>query len=297
MASLTIGRKLNPNEELNLGIQVSLFGEQVEAIFDPIVVPRACPLMSKYSNIKLKVENKTKTITGDNKVFNLTKYRKIGNAGKNKYKLRLIISNNKSIGDLAPDDNVIITCSNAGLNNVPAIVLNSDGKLNYVDLAINNSYNLNNNSGNGPGTVTEVQKKIKEQDITVSLNMGDPKKSFANTYLVAEKSIKTLKKGNVEDIIIYAYKQFKEGTRSTTKYKLMINDEEINLKTPPKKNDIIEYQKTPDVYKKSFKVNDAEGQKILCYVAIARYIYNGTSWEGEWLQTNASNEVIWGQAK
>lgn len=286
MAELSIPEKLNPNSKLDLELEVIMFGESVSYSFPSITVPKAAPLMSKVKGLNLKMENRERLLTGNNKSFSFNKYKIMEDISQNRYKLLLVLTAEKIPGDLAVNDDVAINGS--GLNNVVGIVLSiKDAKRNYVYLSVNKSSKPNVQNG---GTITEINKRVSVKDVRVVLP------DTVIEGLVSEKPRTSAEKGNIRDIPIFAYKQFNGKNTAAIKYKLMNNDKEINLKSPPVIADVVDYigRKT---YDKSFKINDEAGQNILCFVAIARYIYDGTKWNGEWLQINSSKDVIWGRAR
>ena len=292
MSTISIDKDLSAGEEIKFRLEVTLFGETVEDIFD-LLVPNAPHLVSKLKGIRAKVENKDEYRTGNNKSYGFNKFKKFNEPlSTNRYKFLVVLNANKVPGDLAPEDEVLITCAEAGFTNVPAVVLPSNSKRkNYLYLSIHNDYPPSKNlDTNTTGTVVEVKKKIKKKKITVSVP-----KEFMNS-LVSEKPTSPPKKGNVEDIIIFSYKQFDGPNKSSIKYKLMVDNSEVNLKNAPTRSVVSDYREKSS-YSKLFNLNDENGNKIICYIAIARYTYDGENWNGEWLQTNSSDEVIWGKAE
>lgn len=294
MSRVSLNKDLEPKDKVTFRLEVTLFGEEVDDMFD-MVVPRAAVLMSTQKNIRMKAEDREKYIpqTGPGKNYNFSKYRiSNNNIGSNKYRLLTVLNNEKKAGELEVGDEVLVTCAN--LTQVPAVVVAGASKRKkYVYLAISKSQTISpssNTAGNANGTFAEVKKIKKIRKITIELN-----KSVLDD-LMAKKVGNSLSKGNVEDILIFAYKQFNGVNKSSIKYKLMNNDAIINLKNPPQHSAVVEWRRKTTA-EKDFTINDEEGNKVLCYVAIARYIYDGTKWNGEWLQTDKDGDVIWGQAK
>lgn len=294
MPRVSLNKDLEPEDKVTFRLEIILFGEEVDDTFD-MVVPRAAVLMSKQKNIIMKAEDREKYIpkTGPGTNYNFSKYRiSDNNISNNKYRLLTVLNNEKKAGELEVGDEVLITCAN--LNQVPAVVVAGESKRkNYVYLAVSKSQTISpasNLSGNANGTFAEIKKKQKIRKITVSLN-----KSILND-LIAKKVANSLTKGNVEDILIFAYKQFNGVNKSSIKYKLMNNDAVVNLKEPPQHSAVVEWRSKTSA-EKNFIINDEEGNKVLCYVAIARYIYDGSKWVGEWLQVDKDGDVIWGQAR
>lgn len=292
MSTISIDKDLSAGEEIGFRLEIKLFEEEVDTTFD-MFIPNAPHLVSKLKGIKVNVESKDEYRTGDNKSYGFNKYKKFNQLiSPNRYKLLIVLNADKVPGDLATEDEVLINCAEAGLTNVPAIVLPSNSsRKNYLYLSVSASaLPSSNQDTNTTGNVTEVKKKVKKKKITVNV----PKEFMKS--LISEKPTTPPQNGNVEDIIIFAYKQFDGPNKSSIKYKLMVNDAEVNIKNPPNRSTVLEYREKSS-YSKLFNLNDKDGSKIICYIAIARYIYDGNDWKGDWLQTNASNEVIWGKAE
>ena len=183
MATISIDKDLSAGDEVKFRLEVTLFGETVEDIFD-LKVPNAPHLVSKLKGIKATSENKDEYRTGTNKSYGFNKFKKFNVAlSPNRYKFLVVLNANKVPGDLAPEDDVLITCAEAGFTNVPAVVLPSNSsRKNYLYLSIHNDYPPSKNlDTNTIGTVTEVKKKIKKRKVTVSVP-----KEFMNS-LVSEK--------------------------------------------------------------------------------------------------------------
>lgn len=288
MSKISIDKNLTPGKKVSFELELTIFGETLSRNID-LYVPDAPPLANKQSDkLKLTVENKDEYSTGNNKSYGFNKFKKFTpNISSTRYKFLVILNSDKIPGDLSPEDDVLITCAEAGFTNVPAVVLPSDSKRkNYLYLSISTANQPSKTSDTSTvGTVTEEKKRIKKRKITVNA-------ICFNGTLVSKST--PLRKGSVEDIIVFAYKQFDGENKSSIKYKLMEDDSEISLKTPPIRSKVINdrgrYTKT-----KMFQLNDEKGNKVLCFVAIARYTYNGENWKGEWLQTNEENNVIWGR--
>jgi hypothetical protein len=292
MSNISLDRNLVPGQEVEILIRMTIFGEEVEDTVK-ILPPPAPPLVSKLKGIKMKVAIKDRLIGGDNRVFNCNAYKKKGALSENRYLLFVRLNSNKKKGELQPDDKVIINFPGAGLNSVQGVRVkqNKEGK-SGAHFSVNNSFSPSPNSSTIiSGTVQELERKIKQRDITVELP-----DSLLKT-LVSEKPTSPPKKGNVEDIVVFAYKQFNGPNKASIKYRIMDGDEkQIDLKNPPPRSDVVQFigkkSKT-----KSFILNDEKGEKVLCYIAIARYVYNGENWIGEWLQVNDSGNVIFGRAE
>lgn len=299
MSNISLNSNLNPGDYIEFMIEMNIFGEEVDDVLN-FTVPQAPPLVSKLKGIKLVVENKDQYKVGNNKTFNFNKYTKKENVSDGRYKFLMILTNSKGVGDLAPDDDVIINCSDAGFTNVQAVVMPGDSKKkNYVYVSINKTTQPSPPTDlTTSGTIQEYKKKIKVRNITVKLPeaiMGNSKEGKVPS-LISEVSTPP-KKGNVEDIVVFAYKQFNGPNKASIKYKLMDDSEaEINLKNPPSRSDIAKFRGKAS-HTKSFTLNDEKGEKILCYIAIARYTYDGSNWKGDWLQTNDSGNAIFGKAE
>lgn len=292
MSSISIDKDLSAGDEVKFRVEVTLFGETVEDIFD-LGVPNAPHLVSKLKNIKMTVENKDEYRTGTNKNYGFNQFKKFNQLlSPNRYKFLVVLNANKVPGDLSPEDDVVITCAEAGFTSVPAVVLGEANKRkNYLYLSINTLYQPSKNlDTNTTGTVTEIKKKIKKRKVTVEV----PEEFLKS--LVTKQTPNAPRKGDVEDIIIFAYKQFDGENKSSIKYKLMSNDEIIDFKTPPERSSVSQYRGVRSA-SKLFTLNDQNGSKIICYITVARYTYTGSQWVGEWLQVNSSGNVIWGRAQ
>ncbi len=291
MSTISIDKDLSPNDKVKFRLELTIFGEEVDEEFE-LKVPAAPHLVSKLKGISASVENKDEYRTGTNKSYGFSKYKKKENISSSRYKLLLVLNRDRVPSELSTEDDVLINCAEAGFTNVPAVILpNESSRKNYLYLSVSRTNQPSANiDTNTTGTVTEIKKRIKKRKITVSVP-----ESFLKS-LVSEKPTTPPEKGNVQDIIIFAYKQFNGPNNSSVKYKLMSNDDEINLKNPPPRSSVQE-----DIQKRSkdklFTINDENGNKVVCYIAVARYTYNGDEWKGEWLQTNESGQVIWGRAQ
>ena len=290
--NLSLDKNLIPGQTVEFLVQMTIFEDDVDNELQ-LIVPQAPPLVNKLKGIKLKVQNRDKYKTGTNKTFNFNKYKEKEDISNNRYKLLLVLTNPKGVGDLASEDDVIINCAEAGFTNVQGVVLPANSKRkNYVYLSVNKSnrppVSIDTNTS---GTVQEYNKKIKIRDVTVELPEALTKS------LISEKPTTPPQKGNVQDIVVFAYKQFNGSNKSSIKYKIMNDDEkEIDLQNPPTRSDVHDFIGKKS-NKKSFTLNDEKGEKVLCYIAIARYTYGGNEWKGEWLQTNNSGNVIFGRAE
>jgi hypothetical protein len=299
MPNISLDSNLNPGNYIEFMIEMNIFGEEVDDVLN-FTVPQAPPLMNKVKGIKLIVENKDEYKLGNNKTFNFNKYYKKENVSSGRYKFLMVLTNPKGVGNLAPDDDVIINCSDAGFTDVNAIIMRVDNqKKNYVYVSIDKDIQPSPTSDSTTsGTVQEYKKKIKTRKVTVQLPpsiIGDSKTGKVPS-LISEVSTPP-KKGNIEDIVVFTYKQFNGPNKASIKYKLMDDSEsEINLKNPPPRSDVVKFR-GKESHSKSFTLNDEKGEKVLCYVAIARYRYDGDNWKGEWLQTNDSDNVIFGKAE
>jgi hypothetical protein len=290
MSNISIDKNLIPGEEIEFRVEMNIFGEEVEDYFK-FVVPNAPPLVNKVRKVSLKIENKDEFRSGDNKTFNFNQYVKKASISKDRYELLIVLTANKVPGSLSAGDDIIINCSEAGLNNVTGVVLPGDSKKkNYLFVSINKTNQPSSNKDlSTSGTVQEYNKRIRNRKVTVELPEG------FNKRLVSEVSAPAPKKGNVEDIVIFAYKQFNGRNKASIKYNLMNSGEDdIDLKVPPARSKVLDFIRKVS-NSKTFTINDEKGQKLLFYIAIARYTYSGEGWKGEWLQVDDSKNVIWGR--
>lgn len=290
MSSLSIDKNLDPNKNITFRVEMTFFGYQETMEFN-LQTPNAAPLLSKIENIVLKNEQgPEKEKTKGN--YGFSKYAKGSNVGKDFYKLKILLNNTKQANQLEPGETINFISSDpklSQLNNRNFQVIQDTNKdTKYVYLRVNNSYQPTQASGNASGSLQEITGSVKTRKYTVSL----PKEVMDG--LIAEKLPGTVKKGMIEDIPIFAYKRFKGNNSAGVKRKLMVNDADINDKVPPDRDDVIQYRGKKS-FQINFPINDKEN--FIFYVAIARYIYNGEVWKKEWVQTNASDEALWGKAK
>lgn len=290
--TLNIDKDLVPGSSIKFEVNMSMYGEESDDLLIPMNVPKACPLVNKLKGIDVKIENREKIKTGNNRSFGFSKFKKKEDISANRYKLLVVLDANKVPGSLDTDDEVQLSCADAfGASQPLGTILGSHrSKKNYLYLSVSKSdYPLVDLDTSTTGTVTEVKKKIKVKNVTISV----PQKFMDG--LVAEKPPGSAKKGMVEDIIIFAYKQFEGKNKTSIKHKLMVNDDPVNAKNPPARSDIIDYRGKKS-YSKDFIINDENGRNVIGYIAVARYTYDGESWQGEWLQKDSNKNVLWGKA-
>jgi hypothetical protein len=290
MSSLSIDKNLDPNKKITFRVEMSFFGygKNMEFDFD---TPNAAPLLSRIENITLKNEKgadreKTKGNYG------FSKYSKGGDIGGGFYKLKILLNSAKQANQLEPGETINFVSSDsklAQLNNKNFQIIKDTNKdARYVYLRVSNSFQPTQANGSASGSLQEITGSIKTRKYTVSI----PKEVLDG--LVTELLPGPKKGGMMEDIPIFAYKRFKGNNSAGVKRKLMVNDNEVNDKNPPDRDTVIKYRGQKS-YSTNFDINDKEN--FIFYVAIARYIYNGETWKKEWVQTNSSDEAIWGKAK
>lgn len=271
------------------------FSETREFQFE---APRACPQLNKLNNIYLE-----KKIVKDLKVapksYGFQKYQKGGAIGDNHYRLKILMNSGRNANELKPGEKVSLTTTDAKL-----LPLNTSGNVSKqwnvvkpndnnnsartVHLRIHKDYVPTQNSGVvSNSSVTEIVRVVREQRLKII-----PPDTVFNG-LIKEVVIGDPKKGDVEDIIIYAYKQYEGRNSARAVRKLMINDQDIKEKEPPERQTVLEYRKKRS-YSKDFTID--EKKNIICYISIARYTYDGQKWVGEWLQQNKVGQAIWGKA-
>lgn len=292
MSSLSIDKNLEPNKEVTIRIDMSFFGygKTMEFTF---TTPNAAPLLNRIDTIKLKNEKgPDKEKTKGN--YGFSKFAKGANIDSNFYKLKLYLNSVKQANQLSPGEEINFTSSDAklaALNNKNFKIIkdnNSDPR--YVYLRVNKTYQPTVTQGAANGSLQEITGTVKTRKYTVTL----PPEVIKG--LVSEK-LKNLDDGMIQDIPIFAYKRFKGNNSVSGKKKLMFNDSEINDKIPPDRTDnLVKEYVGKKSYSQTFTINDQE--KFIFYVAIARYTYNKAKneWKKEWVQTNSSDEALWGKA-
>lgn len=290
MSTINIDKNITPNDEIIFQVSMDFYGYGETREFS-FIAPAACPQVNKLNNIYLNTKQ-LNDVKVPSKPYSFSKYIKSTKVDKNNYRLKIYMDNLKNANELQPGEKVRLVSSSAKLaqlTNKDYIVIKPDNNSNprYVHLKVSNSDQPTDVSGNANGTLTEGAVTVKQKRIRVT----PPESIFKG--LVKKVLPGSPKKGDVDDIIIYAYKQFEGKNSAAIKKKLMVSDQEINEKVPPAKNVVSDYRKNPS-YSKDFKLE--QNNTILCYISIARYTYNGSSWEGEWLQTNQLGQAIWGRA-
>lgn len=290
MSSLSIDKNLDPNKLIRFRVDMSFFGYEKTMEFD-FETPNAAPLLSRIENITLKNEKgPEKEKTKGN--YGFSKYAKGANIGGSFYKLKILLNSAKQANQLEPGETINFVSSDpklAQLNNKNFKVIKDTNKdARYVFLRVSNSFQPTQASGNASGSLQEITGSVKTRKYTVSI----PKEVLDG--LVTEVLPGPKRGGMMEDIPIFAYKRFKGNNSAAVKRKLMVNDNEVNDKNPPDRNDVIKYRGQKS-YSSNFTINDKEN--FIFYVAIARYVYDGETWKKEWVQTNSSDEAIWGKAK
>jgi hypothetical protein len=291
MSTINIDKNITPGDKVIFQVSMDFYGYGETREFS-FTAPAACPQVNKLNNIYLNTKQ-LNDVKVPSKPYSFSKYIKSTKVDKNNYRLKIYMDSLKNANELKPGEKVRLVSSNsrlAQLTNREYIIIKPDNNSSnprYVHLKVNNNYQPTQVSGNANGTLTEGSVTVKQKRIRVTV----PESVFKG--LVKKVVPGSPKKGDVDDIIVYAYKQFEGKNSAAIKKKLMVNDNEVNEKTPPSKSAVNDYRKNPS-YSKDFKLE--QNKTILCYISIARYTYNGTSWEGEWLQTNQLGQAIWGRA-
>jgi hypothetical protein len=289
MSGISIDKNIVPGEKVTFRIDMSFFGYGKTMEFD-FIAPNAAPLLSRINNINLKSEKgPEKEKTKGN--YSFSKYAKGSSIDSNFYKLKILLNSAKQANQLEPGETINLTSSDAKLaqlnNKNYKVIKDTNKDARYVYLRVSNADQPTVNSGTAAGSLQEITGTTKTKKYTVTL----PKNVIKG--LLAEKLPGTTKEGMMEDVPIFAYKRFKGSNKTSVKRQLMVNDAEVKDKEPPDRNDVLQYR-GKESYFKIFDINDKE--KFIFYVAIARYTYDGSVWKKEWVQTNASDEALWGKA-
>jgi len=110
----------------------------------------------------------------------------------------------------------------------------------------------------------------------------------------------------VKDLYVYAYVQSDSDITERSVKKLFAKPSVLisTSASAPKYVDVRETGKSstfppPEIENNANsninRVLDSEGKNVQLYVAIARYTYNGTSWDADWLQKDENGNAIWGR--
>ena len=293
MSGISIDKNLVPGEKISFRVKMDNAGYTKVVEFD-LRVPKAIPLLNKVNNITfIKEQGKPIEKTKGNYAF--TKYAKGVNIDNTYYKLKILLNSAKQANQLKPGEEVNLSSSDAKLaqlNNRNFKVLSDTNKdPRYVYLRVNKNYQPTIAIGSVTGSsLQEITGMIPTTKFTIAL----PKNIFKN--LVTEVDIvpgKPFKEGMIEDIPVFAYKRFTGNNSSEVKRKLLGSNTNISDKTPPNRNDVLIYR-GKESYSEVFENNEEE--KFIFYISVARYTYNGTDWEKEWLQQTKSGDAIWGRA-
>ena len=291
MSSISIDKPLSPGQKATFVVDMAFYGYSKKMEFT-IEAPNAAPLLSRVDNIVLESkEGPPKDKTKGN--YGFSRYEVKSNITNTTfYRLLIKLNNAKVANQLQPGDKINFISSDpklAALNNKNyEIIKDSNSNKNYVMLKVNRSDRPTQNIANASGSLQEITGTIKTRRYTVTI----PNKVFNG--LISERIPgKAAKEGMVEDIPIYAFKRFKDTNKASIKRQLMINENEINEKIPPDRSDVLDFRSKKS-YSNLFDLG--EKNKFIFYVAIARYIYDGEKWTKQWVQTDSSDNVIWGKA-
>lgn len=297
MNNINIDKNISPGDSITFRVTMEFYGFAETAEFD-FIAPKACPQLNKLNNVFFE-KGKPRDTKINNGTFNFTKYKKLEDIGGilgDSYRIKVYMENQKSANELNPGEIVILRSTNAKLTNlknrecqvIKSNTNNDNPKI--VHLKVKKIYQPNPASGVQEVTNSQLEEKnktVKEQRIKIT----PPDVVFNG--LVKKTSAQEVKKGDVEDIIIYAYKQFEGKNSANAKRKLMINDADVNENRPPERETVLIHRKGKS-YARDFKLEDKKN--ILCYISIARYVYNGEKWVGDWVQQNKLGQAIWARA-
>jgi hypothetical protein len=301
MSNISIDKPLAPGEKATFIVEMSFYGYAKKMEFN-IEVPNAAPLLSRVDNIRLE-KSQGPPLVRTKKNFPFSKYSR-ESLNKSFYRLKLFLNNPKQAGELQKGEEVILNSSNAIFSNLNGIKFQvlpntSKGKTrdNYVHLKVpvNRGLVSFTSSGTAAGSIAEVTGETKTVKYTVTI----PEK--VSKGLISERIPgKAAAEGMIVDLPIFAFKKFKTKNSASVKTKLMIEGGgDIDEKNPPPyhvvREEFTNRGNAKKSYSRNFPLDDEE--KFIFFVGIARYIYDGESWKQEWVQTDASDKVIWGRAK
>lgn len=291
MSSISIDKPLAPGQKANFTIDMTFYGYSKTMEFT-IEVPNAAPLLSRVDNIVLESkEGPPRDKTKGN--YGFSRYEVKSNiANTTFYRLLIKMNNAKIANELQPETKINFRSNDPKLaqlnNNDYEIIKDNNSNRRYVMLKVNRTHRPTQNIANASGSLQEITGTIKTRRYTVTI----PNKVFNG--LISERIPgRVAKEGMMEDIPVYAFKRFKDTNKASIKRKLMTNGSEINEKIPPDRNDVLDFRGKKS-YSNLFDLG--EENKFIFYVAIARYIYDGEKWTKQWVQTDSSDNVIWGKA-
>lgn len=291
MNKINIDKNITPNDKVTFQVTMEFYGYDATRQFE-FIAPRACPQLNKLNNVYLNTKQ-----LGDVKVaskpYEFSKYVKGTKLDSKTYRLKILMNNKKNANELKPGEKVKLTSSDAklsALNNKEFIIVKPDNNSNerYVHLKVSNSFTPTVASASVTGTLTESSVTVKQKRLKVT----PPESVFKG--LVKKVVIGSPKKGDVDDIVIYAYKRYSGKYSASIKRKLMANDDDVSEKRPPLRSVIDNFYRKAPSFSKDFKLDG--DNTIICYISVARYVYNGKEWVGEWLQVNKLDQAIWARA-
>lgn len=296
MSEITIDQDLNSGDRIEFFVQAQFFGYPDKLIrYFKLKVPKAVPIINTV-DIKLKKGNVTEDYLVSNYQIGFSEYRVVTSTiGGPYYQLKLKLGSAKRRKSLKEKDTVQInsdTLTNLTGNYkiIQAKDNNTNDRILWLKIPSTDTTPANSGSGLSLGTnkVVEVESLVLMQKYTVTV----PKKDIFDN-LIKEISTPVPTEGNVHDVLIFSYRQFDGRNIAGANKKLMIDDTDVNNETPPSYADIDGYKNVRS-YEKNFVLQD--GENVICYVAIARYIYKNDEWVGSWLQLNQKNRPIWARA-
>lgn len=274
-------KKINSGEIWQFNLASEMFDEQLSDLITVSIpkYPRRIDFVNVTSEFQVQsVESYQGT------EYRISSYKSEaikGNRTTNKVTIKL----NSSPTSIRVNDLMNVTASSgplASLNNRNYRITSKDQKRPYVSIEVEKS-----RVGVGSGSVNPSVNSIKE---IIKIATGKRYRiSLENNYINA-----FLYNEYAKDIAIFAYSQSSDPITTGTEKKLM-NDKTAIGSNPPSYSAVIDAFGNKQAYASFF--DNANGNNIEFYVAIARYIKNkDNTWSGTWLQLDDSNNPIWKKA-
>lgn len=314
MANIVIKEPLIPGKKIKFQLKASFFGEELLSPIIEIEVPQAIRALRKSGEkiklIKGATQNENESGSAQ-KLFDA--YKKFQEGANYRLRLRVpsttAININDIVGIIAPATSPLYAMSGSGSLKRFKVVNKTQAAANifYIDLRIDkNEYdsitpNVVDRNGNLNGSGNHFLVRIigLNQKIRYAISVDE-------TF-----SSRLVNKGNVRDVLVFAYKQYGETLTTEDKLKYMTTPSFPGdfpvLKNPPSWEFIQQYLKNGEQINQFGQTFDiGEKNNFAFFVTAVRYtseqVYNDitdeidTVWTGDWLQANTEGQPRWGRA-
>jgi hypothetical protein len=298
MTNLTVSNRLDPGKEVVFRIKSNVYGVGASSPDIKFITPKACPRINRVTGVTYQSRIVRENVL-DSRAFAFTQYARPSDfvVNQNFWRLKFLLPSTRAPRSLKPGESVVLTSSDpklSSLNGRRLLILSTarnKSNKSLVTLRINKDHAPQGLPGPvvASGTITEVVNIVKTQRFTINV----PNVIYDN--LVTERSTGNPREGDVEDIVIFAFRRYDEDedADAAIRRRLMGNRDLIDETTPPTRSKASDFVNKRS-YSDEFAINDEVN--IEFYITVARYIYTKGSWNGEWLQLNAAGNTIWKKA-